>query len=517
MTNISATLRRPALLVILDGFGINPDPTHNAILQAKTPNFDRYFADYPMTTLEASGRGVGLPAGQMGNSEVGHMTIGSGTIVKQDLVRIDDAIEDGSFYENPALLSAVAAAREAQRPLNLIGLVSDGGVHSHIDHLGALIRLCHRHQVVPQVHMITDGRDTAPQAALSYLPGLEALLDECGGHIGTISGRYYAMDRDQRWERVQLAWDNIVHARGVAAETAAQAIRDSYAAGNNDEFILPTRLPGQQQLQAGDEMIFFNFRNDRARQICAAFALDKFDEFERGPDYRPINLTTMTYYDAKLGSPVAFAPMRPEITLGSVISDAGLRQLHCAETEKYAHVTFFFNGGREQPYLGEDRRLIESPRVATYDLQPEMSAAGVADAVIEALQSGSYEFIVVNFANGDMVGHTAVRDAIIEAVEVLDYEVGRVLEAAIASRFSVVLTADHGNCDEMVDPDTGKPHTQHSTHPVPCLIIDPEVKMLAQGENLSAIAPTILQIMGIPKPAQMTGNSVIVDSWSELP
>jgi len=517
MTNTSATPRRPALLVILDGFGINPDPTHNAILQAETPNFDRFFADYPMTTLEASGRGVGLPAGQMGNSEVGHMTIGSGTIVKQDLVRIDDAIEDGSFYENPALLSAVTASREAQRPLHLIGLVSDGGVHSHIDHLGALIRLCHRHQVVPQVHMITDGRDTAPQAAVSYLPGLEALLDECGGHIGTISGRYYAMDRDQRWDRVQMAWDNIVHARGLSAETAEQAIEQSYAAGTNDEFVLPTRLPGLQKLQTGDEMIFFNFRNDRARQICAAFALEHFEEFERGPDYRPINVTTMTYYDAKLGSPVAFSPMRPETTLGSVISDAGYRQLHCAETEKYAHVTFFFNGGREPPYLGEDRKLVDSPRVATYDLQPEMSAAGVADAVIEAMQSGGYDFIVVNFANGDMVGHTAVRDAIIEAVEVLDSEVGRVLEAAIASQFAVVLTADHGNCDEMVDPDTGKPHTQHSTHPVPCLIIDPEVKTLGQGENLSAIAPTILQLMGIPKPVAMTGNSVISDNWSELP
>jgi len=517
MTNTSATPRRPALLVILDGFGINPDPAHNAILQAKTPNFDRYFADYPMTTLEASGRGVGLPAGQMGNSEVGHMTIGSGTIVKQDLVRIDDAIEDGSFYENPALLSAVTASREAQRPLHLIGLVSDGGVHSHIDHLGALIRLCHRHQVVPQVHMITDGRDTAPQEAISYLPGLEALLDECGGYIGTISGRYYAMDRDQRWDRVQMAWDNIVHARGLDAETAEQAIEQSYAAGTNDEFILPTHLPGHQQLQTGDEMIFFNFRNDRARQICAAFALEHFEEFERGPDYRPINVTTMTYYDARLGSPVAFSPMRPETTLGSVISDAGLRQLHCAETEKYAHVTFFFNGGREPPYLGEERKLVDSPRVATYDLQPEMSAAGVADAVIEAMQSGGYDFIVVNFANGDMVGHTAVRDAIIEAVEVLDREVGRVLAAAIASQFAVVLTADHGNCDEMVDPDTGKPHTQHSTHPVPCLIIDPEVKTLAQGGNLSAIAPTILQLMGIPRPEAMTGNSVIGDNWSELP
>lgn len=517
MTNASATLRRPALLLILDGFGINPDPTHNAIQLASTPNFDRYFDTYPMTTLEASGRGVGLPVGQMGNSEVGHMTIGCGAIVKQDLVRIDDAIEDGSFEQNPALLSAVEAAAAARRPLHLIGLVSDGGVHSHLDHLAALIQLCHRHRVSPQVHMITDGRDTAPQAALSYLPALEALLAECGGHIATVSGRYYAMDRDQRWDRVQMAWDNIVHGRGVVAESAEQAIKQSYEAGKNDEFILPSRLPEQQVLQAGDEMIFFNFRNDRARQICAALALQHFEEFERGPDYHPTNVTTMTYYDAKLGAPVAFSPMRPETTLGSVISDAGLRQLHCAETEKYAHVTFFFNGGREPPYLGEDRTLIESPRVATYDLQPEMSAAGVADAVIEAMQAGSHEFIVVNFANGDMVGHTAVRDAIIEAVETLDREVGRVLEAAIASQYSVLLTADHGNCDVMVDPVSGKPHTQHSNHPVPCLLIDDQVKTLAQGENLSAIAPTILQLMGIPQPAAMTGNSVIVDNWSELP
>ena len=486
-------------------------------MQAETPNFDRYFSNYPMTTLEASGRGVGLPEGQMGNSEVGHMTIGSGTIVKQDLVRIDDAIADGSFFENQALLSAVQAAREANRPLHLMGLVSDGGVHSHIDHLCALIRLCDSHQVVPQVHMITDGRDTAPQAALSYLSRLEALLDDCGGHIGTVSGRYYAMDRDQRWDRVQLAWDNIARARGIEAESATQAIQQSYDQGQNDEFILPTRLPGLQTLEPGDEMIFFNFRNDRARQICAAFALENFDEFERGQNYHPLNLTTMTHYDDRLGSPVAFSPVRPETTLGSVISDAGLRQLHCAETEKYAHVTFFFNGGREPPYAGEDRKLIESPRVATYDLQPEMSAPEVADTVIAALRSGDYEFIVVNFANGDMVGHTAVRDAIIKAVEVLDHEVGRVLEAAIAADFAVVLTADHGNCDEMVDPQSGKPHTQHSNHPVPCLIIDDEVKSLAQGENLSAIAPTVLQLMGVSQPAEMTGRSVIVDSWSDLP
>ncbi len=515
MTEPQLPLRRPTLLVILDGFGLNPDPTHNAIKIAQTPNFDRYFTSYPLTALEASGRGVGLPAGQMGNSEVGHMTIGSGSIVRQDLVRIDDAIEDGSFYENPALVSAVQAAAAAGRPLHLMGLLSDGGVHSHIDHVHALIRLCQRYGVVPQLHMITDGRDTAPQAALSYLPELENLLSECGGRIGTVSGRYYAMDRDQRWDRVQLAWDAIVHGRGLAADSAAEAIERSYAEGKGDEFILPTHLPDLQPVAPGDDLVFFNFRNDRARQFCAALALEQFEELDRGLDYRPVNVTTMTYYDARLGGPVAFAPMRPEVTLASVISGAGLRQLHCAETEKYAHVTFFFNGGREPPFVGEDRRLIDSPKVATYDLKPEMSAPEVADAVIEALEAGEHEFIVVNFANGDMVGHTAVREAIILAVEALDREVGRVLDTAVARDYAVVLTADHGNCDEMVDPDSGKPHTQHSNHPVPCLVIDGEVAQLAEGADLSAIAPTVLQLMGIPQPAAMTGRSLILDPLSK--
>jgi 2,3-bisphosphoglycerate-independent phosphoglycerate mutase len=515
MSTKPGTLRCPTLLIILDGFGINPDPTHNAVALADTPNFDRYFAEYPLTTLEASGRGVGLPAGQMGNSEVGHMTIGSGSIVRQDLVRIDDAIDDGSFFENPALLGAVQASRSAQRPLHLIGLVSDGGVHSHIDHVNALIRLCHQHGVVPQLHMITDGRDTAPRSALSCLPELEALLTECGGRIGTIAGRYYAMDRDQRWDRVKLAWDNIVYASGVAAESAQAAIEQSYAAGDSDEFVMPSHLPGLQTVQAGDEMVFFNFRNDRVRQISAAFALDQFTEFERGQDYSPITVTCMTHYDSKLDAAVAFAPVHPATTLAGVISDAGYRQLHCAETEKYAHVTFFFNGGREAAYRGEERKLVKSPRVATYDLQPEMSAHELANDVIAALQSASYEFIVVNFANGDMVGHTAVREAIIKAVETLDSEVGRVLESAIANNYAVVLTADHGNCDEMVDAKTGEPHTQHSNHPVPCLVIDAQVTVLAQGGNLSAIAPTVLQLMGITQPAAMSGRSVINDSLSK--
>jgi 2,3-bisphosphoglycerate-independent phosphoglycerate mutase len=319
------------------------------------------------------------------------------------------------------------------------------------------------------------------------------------------------MDRDQRWDRVKRAWDAIIHGAGAAADSAQVAIQRCYDAGKSDEFVLPAHLPELLKPEAEDELIFFNFRNDRARQVSAAFALDDFDEFDRGVDYRPLRLTCLTHYDSRLNAPVAFDSARPETTLGSVISDAGLCQLHCAETEKYAHVTFFFNGGREEPYPGEDRKLVQSPRVATYDLQPEMSAREVADVVIEAMQSNSYEFIVVNFANGDMVGHTAVVDAIIEAVEVLDREVGRVLDAAVASRFSVILTADHGNCDEMVDPETGEPHTQHSNHPVPCLIVDDQVQTLRDGGNLSAIAPTVLQLMGIPQPEVMAGHSVISD------
>jgi 2,3-bisphosphoglycerate-independent phosphoglycerate mutase len=325
------------------------------------------------------------------------------------------------------------------------------------------------------------------------------------------------MDRDQRWDRVKLAFDCIVNARGAQAESAQAAIEQSYAAGKDDEFVMPTCLPGLQTPQGGDEMLMFNFRNDRVRQIGAAFALGQFDDFERGADYQPVRLTTLTHYDSSLDAAVAFTAVRPETTLCSVISDAGIRQLHCAETEKYAHVTFFFNGGREAPYPGEDRKLVPSPRVATYDLQPEMSAREVADAVIDALQSGDYGFIVVNFANGDMVGHTAVVDAVIAAVECLDREVGRVLETAIAAEFAVVLTADHGNCDEMVDAQTGEPHTQHSNHPVPCLVIDAQVQALRDGDNLSAIAPTVLQLMGLEQPDEMKGHSVILDSFSETP
>ena len=505
--------RNPTLLVIMDGFGLNSTPENNAVFEANTPNLDRYFSTYPMTELEASGRAVGLPIGQMGNSEVGHMTIGSGSVVKQDLVRIDDAIKDQSFSKNKAFLNAIEAAKRKNRPIHLMGLVSDGGVHSHINHLLSLIDLCASHAVVPQVHMITDGRDTSPQSALRFIPLVEERLRHCDGFIGSISGRFYLLDRDKRWDRVQLAWDAIVGSSAIKADSANEAVVQSYAAGRYDEFIKPTLLPNFSPIQKDDELIFFNYRNDRAREITAALCKDQFDEVNRGENFHPINVTCMTLYDDSLNLPIAFQSMRPSVTLGKVISDAGCRQLHCAETEKYAHVTFFFNGGHEACFEGEEHRMIESPKVATYDLRPEMSAAEVTETMVTALKSKDFEFLVVNYANGDMVGHTGVRDAIIQAVEVLDHEVGRLLDVAIELGYSALVTADHGNCDEMVDIETGGPHTQHTQNPVPCMVADKNVQFLSNDGNLSAIAPTILQLMGIPQPTTMTGKSLIQDVW----
>lgn len=505
--------RRPSLLIILDGFGMNPSKINNAVIEAHTPNLDRYFSSYPHTALEASGIGVGLPVGQMGNSEVGHMTIGCGSIVKQDLIRIDDAIEDGSFFTNPALVSAIKQAQQKDRPLHLIGLVSDGGVHSHINHLVALIKMCAQYHVVAQVHLITDGRDAAPKSAMSFIPEIELTLSEYGGVIGTISGRYYAMDRDRRWSRTELAWNAIVNGEGNQAKNITLAIQDAYDAGESDEFIKPTILPDYIPIEKGDELIFFNFRNDRSRQLTAALSHGDFSCFERG-DFEPITVTCMTQYDPEFLTPIAFPPMRPKVTLGRIVSQAGYRQLHCAETEKYPHVTFFFNGGREHRFPGEDRNMIPSPDVSTYDLMPEMNAKAVADEMITALKSHEYEFLVVNFANGDMVGHTAVREAILKAVETLDLEVGRVLDIAVDEGYSIILTADHGNCDEMVDPVTGEPHTQHTIYPVPCMIIDEVPWRLATGENLSAIAPTLLQLMGIAQPEEMQGKSLLLEEYT---
>ena len=505
--------RNPTLLVIMDGFGLNPTPENNAVFEANTPNLDRYFSTYPVAELEASGRAIGLPMGQMGNSEVGHMTIGSGSIVKQDLVRIGDSIKDGSFFQNPALVVAIEGAKRKNRPVHLLGLVSDGGVHSHIDHLMSLIDLCKSYQVVPQLHMITDGRDTGPQSAVDFMPALEEKLTQCGGYIGSVTGRFFLLDRDKRWDRIQLAWDAIVGSSGIQAESATVAIQQSYADGRYDEFIKPTLLPKFSKIQEDDELIFFNFRNDRTREITTALCAEQFDQFDRGENFCPIKVTCMTLYDETLGLPVAFQPIRPGVTLGGLVSEAGCRQLHCAETEKYAHVTFFFNGGRETCFEGEEHKLIKSPRVATYDLKPEMSASEVTETMISALRAKKFEFLVVNYANGDMVGHTAVRDAVIKAVEVLDHEVGHLLDVAIELGYSAVLTADHGNCDEMVDPQTGEPHTQHTQYPVPCMVADKGTKSLMAGGNLSAIAPTVLQLMGISQPKTMTGKSLILDGW----
>ena len=513
MTETNAP-RRPVLLIILDGFGVNPAKMNNAVSEAKTPRFDAYFAQHMHTVLEASGRAVGLPDGQMGNSEVGHLTLGCGSVLRQDLVRIDDAIADGGFFVNTAFMSTIEKAKAQRRPVHLIGLVSDGGVHSHIRHLLALIQLCQQQQVKPLLHMITDGRDTAPQCALRYVAMLQPVLKASGGAIATISGRYYAMDRDQRWERTQRAWQAIVRGQGIQAEMAQDAIEQAYAKGQGDEFIEPVVLPQAESIQADDGIIFFNFRNDRPKQLTEALTVADFVGFERG-DGPLSSVTTMTEYDPSYGLPVAFAPERPGVTLAKVVSEAGLKQFHCAETEKYAHVTFFFNGGEKAALPGEERVLVPSPKVATYDLKPEMSAPEVADAVIQAIAAQQYALIVVNFANGDMVGHTAIRAAVIKAVEVLDREVGRVLDAAVAHQYAVLMTADHGNCDELIDPVTGQPHTQHSTYPVPCLIIDKTPWRLKTGAGLDAVAPTLLQLMGIPKPVQMRGESLLVEALED--
>lgn len=505
--------RRNTLLIILDGFGVNPSKQNNAVYEANTPNLDRYFGSHTHTTLQASGNPVGLPEGQMGNSEVGHLTIGCGTIIKQNLVRIDDAIDDGSFANNAVIMDAIGAAKSANRPLHLMGLVSDGGVHSHISHLIALIEICAENGVTPMIHAFTDGRDTSPKSGSRFIQMVQDSLDKHGGQIATISGRFYAMDRDQRWDRTEQAWQAMAHHQGPSFESAKAAMDAAYAEGATDEFVVPCVIEGAEKLESGDAALFFNFRNDRPRQMAAAVSLADFEHFDRG-DFEAVNLTTMTEYDNTLTGPIVFAPEQPETCLSDVISQAGLKQLHCAETEKYAHVTFFFNGGKEEPYEGEDRIVIESPKVTTYDECPEMSAAEVATTVVDALNKKEHAFIVVNFANGDMVGHTAIPDAIIKAVEAMDTEVGRVLDAAMDNEYSVILTADHGNCDEYVDPLTKEPNTQHTVYPVPCLVIDQKNWTLSTSGGLGNLAPTVLHLMGLEKPKAMGCKSLLVSEMT---
>jgi 2,3-bisphosphoglycerate-independent phosphoglycerate mutase len=495
-------------LVILDGWGLAEPGPGNAISLADTPVFDRLWDEFPHAQLSAQGRDVGLPEGQMGNSEVGHLNLGAGAIVKQDLARIDDAIADGSFFENEALLAACERARNSPRGrLHLLGLVSDGGVHSGWEHIEATIELASQ-EGVPDVvfHAFTDGRDTLPHAGSGYLAELGRWLRHAG-RIGTVSGRYYAMDRDTRWERTKLAYDAIVHAEGLRAAGVEEAIDTSYERGETDEFVKPTVIGDYDGAAEGDVAIFVNFRPDRARQMTRALAEPGFDEFSRagGP---VLDLTTMTEYRKGWPHPVAFPEMRPKTTLAEVISEAGGRQLHVAETEKYAHVTYFFNGGREQEWEGEERHLVESPRdVPTYDHKPEMSARAAAEAFARDWAGGEYRFGIINFANPDMVGHTGVIPAAVQAVEKVDGCLGDVVEAVERTGGASIITADHGNCDHMLEPD-GSPNTAHSLNPVPLIVTAGGLRLRDHG-ILADVAPTALELLGIAQPEAMTGQSLI--------
>ncbi|MEK6276974.1 MAG: 2,3-bisphosphoglycerate-independent phosphoglycerate mutase [Actinomycetota bacterium] len=492
-------------LVILDGWGLAPPGPGNAIEQANTPTFDELWAAYPHTQLSACGRDVGLPDGQMGNSEVGHLNLGAGAVIKQDLARIDDAIADGSFFENEALKAACERARNSPRGrLHLLGLVSDGGVHSGWEHLEACIELAGT-EGVPDVvfHAFTDGRDTLPRSGRGYLGELERWLRHTG-RVATVCGRYYAMDRDRRWERTKLAYDAIVHGEGLRAASADEAIAASYERGETDEFVRPTVVGDYDGGQAGDVAIFINFRPDRARQLTVALADPEFAEFDRSSSPL-LDLTTMTEYREGWPYPVAYQPAVPETTLAEVIAEAGDAQLHVAETEKYAHVTYFFNGGRENEWEGEERCLVDSPRdVPTYDHKPEMSANAAAAAFCERWRAGGYRFGIINFANPDMVGHTGDIPAAVAAVEAVDGCLGEVVAAVHDAGGACIVTADHGNADNMLEPD-GSPNTAHSLNLVP-LVVTVSGLELRDGGILADVAPTALSLLGMPQPGAMTGK-----------
>jgi 2,3-bisphosphoglycerate-independent phosphoglycerate mutase len=496
-------------LVILDGWGLAEPGPGNAVSLAETPVFDELWERHPHTTLTAWGPAVGLPEGQMGNSEVGHLNLGAGAVVKQDLLRIDESIEDGSFFENERLRSACAAGRASGR-LHLLGLVSAGGVHASMEHLRALIELAGRERVPDVVvHAFTDGRDTNPDSGAGYLAEVEAFG---GARIATVTGRYYAMDRDRRWDRTKLAYDAIVHARAeFRADTAEAAVRAAYQRGETDEFVKPTLVGAEGRIRDGESVVFINFRPDRARQLTRALGEPDFEEFDRGEAPR-VKLTTLTEYHEDWDYPVAFPPARPDVTLASLLAERGIAQLHVAETEKYAHVTYFFNGGEEQPYPGEERCLVDSPRdVATYDEQPEMSAPAATDAFVERWRSGDFGFGIINFANPDMVGHTGVIPAAVKAVETVDACLGRVVEAVHESGGICLITADHGNADHMLEPD-GSPNTAHSMNPVPLIVTAEEVSALREDGTLADIAPTVLALLGQEQPPAMTGRTLVQET-----
>jgi 2,3-bisphosphoglycerate-independent phosphoglycerate mutase len=507
--------QRSVILVVLDGFGLRDAREDNAVALAKMPRFQELWGRYPRTSLGASGPDVGLPDGLMGNSEVGHLNLGAGRIAQMDISRIDCAVADHSLGKNPEIAAALAHARAHGGRLHLLGLVSDGGVHSSLEHLLALVAVAHAEGVPVVLHAFLDGRDTPPRSAKKYVAVVEDALAG-KGVIGTVSGRFWAMDRDKRWERVQRAYDAIVSAAAPRHDAALAAIDAAYAADKSDEFVEPVVVGGYQGVDPGkDAALFFNFRPDRARELSRALTQPDFQEFPR-PEGRatPFGVfVCMTRYDASLPLPVAFLPVTHPELFGELVSRAGMAQFRCAETEKFAHVTFFFNGGREEPFSGEDRKLIPSPKeVPTYDLKPEMSAAPVARAVVEAIESERYRFVLVNFANPDMVGHTGNLDAAIRALEAVDLGLGAIVDAAHARDAILLLTADHGNCELMRDPTTGAPHTAHTTNPVPFVYVDAQAPgaRLREGGRLCDVAPTMLQLLGLPRPGVMTGESLLL-------
>lgn len=505
-------MKRPVTLIIMDGFGLRKEDMGNAIHAAKTPNLTKLFAENPTTQLGASGMDVGLPDGQMGNSEVGHTNIGAGRVVYQELTRITKAISDGDFFTNNAFLAALENCKKHDSALHIMGLMSDGGVHSHIGHIFALLELAKKNDLKKvYVHCFMDGRDVPPTSGAGFLRQLTAKMDEIGvGKIATVEGRYFAMDRDNRFERVVQAYSAMVYGEGAFFnEDAVAAVEASYDAGITDEFVKPVVCVKDAQISENDSIIFANFRPDRAREITRTLVDPAFNGFERKKGFFPVHYVCMTQYDATMPNVnVAFHPQSLANTFGEYIAEKGLTQLRIAETEKYAHVTFFFNGGIEAPYKNEDRALIPSPKVATYDLQPEMSAYAVTDEVVSRIESGKYDVIILNFANCDMVGHTGIFKAAVDAVEAVDSCVGRTVDAVLKAGGLALITADHGNADQMLENDGVSPFTAHSTNPVPLTVAGFDGKL--QPGKLADLAPTMLELLGLPQPAEMDGHSLIV-------
>ncbi len=502
--------RSPVVLCILDGWGLRDDPANNALAQARLPNYRRLLETRPFAKIGTSGRDVGLPDGQMGNSEVGHMNIGAGRIAVPDLGRIDNAVADGSLKDNAAITGLIATLKQSGGALHLLGLLSDGGVHSHQDHMAALAKIFAGAGMKVHIHMFADGRDTPPRSALGFVGDFrKQVAGAAGVDFATVSGRFFAMDRDKRWERVTQAYDVMVDARGKSAASAEAAIEQAYAADENDEFITPTAIAGYAGMKDGDGVLMANFRADRAREILTALLDPHFDGFVRARTVKFAGAVGLTEYSAALNAflETAYAPVQYPLTLGEVLAKAGKTQLRIAETEKYAHVTFFMNGGEEQPFDGEDRILVPSPKVKTYDLQPEMAAPEVTDKLTAAIAAGQYDLIIVNYANPDMVGHTGSLPAAIRAAEAIDACLGRLEQAVTAMDGALLITADHGNLEQMLDQETGQAHTQHTTNPVPLLLAGPRTEgyTVADG-RLCDIAPTLLHFLGLAQPAEMTGH-----------